>query len=418
MISEHASPLAVLGGDDAGGQNVYVAETAKSLADRGYLVDIYTRRESQTLPAMIKFYPGVKVYLIDAGPAVSVPKERIWGYMPAFYHEMLATIQQGIEPYELIHAHFWMSAWVGLRLKVTLKIPLVVTFHALGAVRKQHLQEKDEFPDERIGIEQQVVQQADRIIAECPQDEHDLITLYQADPLKLTTIPCGFSSAEFHPIDKKEARLKLEIDSDERILLQLGRMVARKGIDNVIKSLTYLPSTLTIRLIIVGGEKKHRLSYNAEYRRLVDLAKQTNLLSKIRFEGAINRKELKYYYAAADLFISTPWYEPFGITPLEAMACGTPVIGSAVGGIKYSVVQGETGVLVPPSDPQALAQAIQHLLYNEKLLHQMGENARHHVNTMFTWEKVVKDLIAVYTLCILNNTDPIVIAAEKKSLAG
>jgi glycosyltransferase involved in cell wall biosynthesis len=287
-----------------------------------------------------------------------------------------------------------MSALVAMGIKEELDIPFIVTFHALGHVRRLHQAENDKFPVERLAIEEAAVKQADHIIAECPQDKEDLIKLYGAHSEKISIIPCGFSAAEFYPINKTEARRETGLPENETILLQLGRMVPRKGIDNVIRALANLKGNKTYKLVIVGGNNE--LEKCTEYKRLMHIATELNIRDQVIFTGRKDRDQLKFYYAAADVFITTPWYEPFGITPLEAMACGTPVIGSRVGGIKYSVVEGVTGALVPPDDPRLLAKKIEHLISDQAFLKQLGKNAIKHVNTHFTWKKVAEQVDALY----------------------
>lgn len=397
FISEHASPLATLGGVDTGGQNVYVAQVAKYLVRKGYMVDVFTRWEDAEQPQIIEWLPGVRVIHVKAGPVEIIPKENILDYMPEFTRNMLDFIKTTEADYELIHAHFFMSGLVAANLKAALDIPFAITFHALGHVRRIHQGNSDLFPVERLQIEEHIVQQADYIIAECPQDRDDLINHYKAPSYKIVIIPCGFSHQEFYPIDKKLARRTLKLDADKHIILQLGRMVPRKGVDNVIKSLKYLKDKQTVQLVIVGGENEiPDPTQSPELNRLQIIAAQHGVETSIKFVGRKSREQLKFYYAAADIFISTPWYEPFGITPLEAMACGTPVIGSNVGGIKYTVVDGETGALVPPEDPVALAAKIEQLVNNPSILQQLGKNALRRVNNYFTWSHVADKLSSLY----------------------
>jgi len=393
FISEHASPLASPGGADTGGQNIYVAALAKSLSRQGYEIDIYTRKDNPGLPDVFSWLPGVRVIHVTAGPTRPVPKEALWRYMPAFAAWMKAHIQQEKEYYGLIHANFWMSGWVAMQMKRMLNIPFAVTFHALGLVRLHHQHEADKFPRERAAIEKQVMEWADRIIAECPQDAEDLHNLYGAEKTKTVLIPCGFDPLEFSPVGKQTARAFLKWNPDEKILLQLGRMVPRKGIDNVIRSLRHIRQPA--RLVVVGGEKDDACP-SPELKRLQSVAGEEGVGSRVSFLGPRDRNVLKYYYAAADTFVSTPWYEPFGITPLEAMASGTPVIGSNVGGIKYSVVNGKTGFLVPPKNPEALAGKIDMLLDNPLLLEWMREESVKRVNQHFTWQKVAQKMQYVF----------------------
>jgi D-inositol-3-phosphate glycosyltransferase len=402
LISEHASPLASLGGVDTGGQNVYVAQLAKHIAAQGYEIDVFTRKDNEELKDVVSWVPGVRVINVNAGPAKNVFKEELLQYMDEFKDNMVAFIIEQHLHYSLIHANFFMSAYVAMGIKKELDIPFIVTFHALGHVRRIHQAGEDKFPAERLLIERQAVQEADHIIAECPQDMEDLITYYNASENKISIIPCGFSSKEFYPVGKATSRRILGLPQDEHIILQLGRMVPRKGVDNVIRALSNLKRTKkAVKLLIVGGESENLNEDDCpEFARLMSVAREHNVVDSIIFTGRKDRHLLKFYYSAADLFITTPWYEPFGITPLEAMACGTPVIGANVGGIKYSVLDGETGLLVNPHDPEMLADKISKVIDNDTLLNRMGESAIYRVNTHFTWAKVAAKVINLYAMLI------------------
>jgi D-inositol-3-phosphate glycosyltransferase len=399
IISEHASPLALLGGVDSGGQNVYVGHVARHLAALGYEVDIFTRRDNARLPEVTDWIQGVRVIHVPAGPPEQVRKEELLPYMDPFTTYMLRCCRREQRGYELIHANFWMSALVAARIKRQLGIPFVVTFHALGRVRRKYQQEADGFPDERFEIEEMVVAEADRIIAECPQDEEDLIQLYSADRSRIEIVPCGFDPAEFWPMSKALARVALGLDPDERIILQLGRMVPRKGVDNVIRGLARLVHEhgIAARLLIVGGDSETPdPTSEPEIARLQQIAVDEGVEDCVQLVGRRGREALKYYYSSADVFVTTPWYEPFGITPLEAMASGTPVIGANVGGIKFSVRDGETGYLVPPDDPAALAERLAHLLRQPKLLDLFRRQAIRRANDLFTWQRTTGAIAALY----------------------
>src|SRR5688572_23126918 len=303
FISEHASPLATLGGVDSGGQNVYVAELAKHLSRLGYDIDIYTRNDSKTLPEIYYWAPGVRVIHVVAGPVENVPKEALLQYMPDFREYIVEFIKTHQLHYSLIHANFFMSGLVAAELKALLQIPFVITFHALGHVRKIYQGDQDKFPAERIQIEEKVIRDADQIIAECPQDREDLINYYQANPEKISIIPCGFSAEEFYPVEKRLARTILDLDHNEKIFLQLGRMVPRKGVDNVVNALAHLGGRINdpVKLVIVGGETDTPDPLtNPELARLQKIAQQAGVADMVRFAGRKNRIMLKYYYSAAD----------------------------------------------------------------------------------------------------------------------
>lgn len=396
LISEHASPLAEAGSVDAGGQNVYVAHVARSLAAAGHAVEVLTRRDDRALAAVVDLRSGVRVRHVDAGPPQFVRKEELLQYMPAF---ALAAQQilGGSRPFDVLHANFFMSGWVGLALSRLFELPLVTTFHALGLVRREHQGASDGFPPERIDIERRLVHESDCVIAECPQDEADLRRLYGAEPARMRSVPCGVDVTAFRPGDKAAARQRLGLPAHDFIVLQLGRMVPRKGVDNVIRALAQLPAALPVRLAVVGGESAEPDAPGTpEIDRLHTLAAELGVAARVQFAGRRDRSALRDWYVAADVFVTTPWYEPFGITPLEAMACATPVIGAAVGGIAHTVVDGVTGFLVPPRDPAALAARLAQLQAQPFLGSSFGLAGLRRVRSQFTWDIVARQLAEVY----------------------
>jgi D-inositol-3-phosphate glycosyltransferase len=398
LVSEHASPLAIAGGVDSGGQNIYVANVARQLVRIGHDVDVFTRCDRSLLP-LVSRLENIRVINVPAGPPVQLPKEQLLPYMDAFASFMIDFMKKEAQPYAIVHANFFMSGVVGLRIKDALDIPLVTTFHALGRVRRLHQGESDGFPDARFEIEDELVRRSDSVIAECPQDENDLIHLYDADPARINLVPCGFDRVEFHPLEKAAARERLGWPQDGFIVLQLGRMVPRKGVDNVVRALSVCRAELgeSAELYVVGGNSDEANEIaTPEIVRLRGIAREVGVENHVHFAGRHGRAELKHFYNAADVFVTTPWYEPFGITPLESMACARPVIGADVGGIRYSVAHGETGLLVPSKDPAALAHAIATLKRDPALARRMGEAGLARANAMFTWSSVAQALADVY----------------------
>jgi D-inositol-3-phosphate glycosyltransferase len=399
FISDHASPVGVLGGVDSGGQNVYVGQLAKHLAALGYEVDIFTRRDSDRLPEIAEWINGIRIIHVPAGPAEFVPKEELLPFMEEFTSYVLQFFKCQRKPYDLVHPNFWMSGLVAAEVKKAIGIPFVITFHALGRVRRQHQGDADRFPNERFDIEDRLVAEADRIIAECPQDEEDLIRLYNADPARVTIVPCGFDPTEIWPISKPLARFALGLPPDEKVILQLGRLVPRKGIDTAIRGFAGLVKDYGVeaRLLVVGGDSENPDPVlTPEMARLLQIARESGVEDRVTFVGRRGREALKYYYSAADIFVTTPLYEPFGITPVEAMACGTPVVGSNVGGIKFTVRDGETGYLVPASDPSALAERLHYLYEHPKLMGLLSRQGVRRANDLFTWQKVASSVAAAY----------------------
>jgi D-inositol-3-phosphate glycosyltransferase len=398
LISEHASPLALIGSTDSGGQNVYVAQVAKQLARLGYQVDVFTRRDSDAQQQVVEWSPNVRVIHVPAGPPNYIPKEAMLPYMEEFGRFVIRFARREKTPYDLAHANFFMSGMVAQQIKNTLGIRFVMTFHALGRVRRLSQKEADSFPDVRFSIEENLMHAADRIIAECPQDQSDMETLYDAPTERIDIVPCGFDPDEFKPVSV-DTRQQLGLDQDEFVVLQLGRMVPRKGVDNVIRALALLRQQYQVpaRLLVVGGNAEYPDPVaTPELGRLMGLAEALGVTDYVTFTGQRQRAQLRSYYSAANVFVTTPWYEPFGITPLEAMACGTPVVGTAVGGIKTTVIDGETGYLVPPNAPDALAERLAWLHRHPHLAQRMGWAGMRRAYQQFTWTSVASQLAEVY----------------------
>ena len=399
LISDHASPLTPPGSIDAGGQNVYVAEVAGHLRALGHEVDVFTRRDDPSLPSEVVTADGVRVVHVDAGPARAIAKERILPWMDDFAAsvERIARIRR----YDVVHANFWMSAIAGMRLQRTLGTPFVITFHALGKIRRREQGVADGSPAAREAIEAAAVGTADRVIAECPQDERDLCDLYDADRTRISMVPAGYEPRELSPRSRYAARHSIGIPLGGPLILHVGRFVPRKGIDDAIRGASALLARMRhARMIVVGGHPDDPASV-AERERLERIARELEVGKQVAFAGAVARERLRDFYAAADVFVTTPWYEPFGITPVESMACGTPVIGSAVGGIGFTVRDGVTGFLVPPHAPSAIADRLADAFADRRQLRLMGRAAARHVRPTFTWRRITEQLVDAYEQAIV-----------------
>ena len=399
MISEHASPLAVLGGEDAGGQNVYVDEVSRGVARLGYAVDVFTRRDGLDLPEVVSLAPGVRVVHVTAGPVAPLKKDQLWPHMPEFRDECLRLCRESDVAYSLIHANFWMSGWVACELGPLLGADVVQIFHALGEIKRRHQGTADTSPAERVEVERRIVREARLIVAQCPSERDELIELYDADPRKVVVVPSAVNTAVFRQVGKQEARRDLGWPMDELVLLYVGRVLPRKGIDNLIRALPLLRGQppAAFRLVVVGGETPNAdLGSEPEMRRLVELAERLGVRELVHFTGHRRSGELHRYYSAADVFVSTPWYEPYGLTPLEAMACGTPAVVSAVGGMTFTVVDGETGFHVRPDDPAQLADRLAMLLGEPARRERFGGAARARVAAHFTWPRVARRVAELY----------------------
>lgn len=382
---------------------MYVAHLAKQLAQLGYLVDIFTRCDSPEQKQVVFWQPNIRVIHVPAGPASYVPKEKMLPYMKAFSVFLTRFAQRQKTLYDVLHANFFMSGMVAQHVKKALGIPFVITFHALGQVRRLSQGAADAFPKARLSIENNLMRDADCIIAECPQDKQDMEQLYGAASSRINIVPCGFDPEELWPV-QQIARQQLGLDREKFIVLQLGRMVPRKGVDIVIRSLAVLRDKYSIEahLLVVGGDERIGLHHTPELVRLMALTVALGLQAQVTFTGQKGRAELRYFYSAADVFVTTPWYEPFGITPIEAMACGTPVIGAAVGGIKSTVIDGETGYLVPPRDPQALAERLLALHNDPAHARRLGQAGLRRAYQLYTWRGVAQQIASIYASAVDN----------------
>lgn len=393
LISERA-PLARLADVDSGGQSVYVAKVAQCLAHAGHRVDVLTRRDDDRLPPSIDLAPRLRVVPVPAGPARTLSREDVLGHVPALAEA--AGGRAADAGYDVVHANFFISGLVGLHLRRSLGVPLVMTFHALGLVRHRHDDAGDAFARQRVENERTIVREADRLIAECPQERSDLIRLYGADPARIATVPGGVDTAEF-PASRRAARAAIGLSEHEFVVLHVGRMTRRKGVDDVLRATALLPRGGPVRVLLVGGDNREREPAAApELDRLRALAGELGIADRVRFVGPLQRHQLSLYYAAADVFAAVPWVEPYGITPLEAMAAGRPVVGSDVGGIRFSVDHGVTGFLVPPGNPAALAARLAELRADPTLAAAMGRAGLHRARSRFTWEGVSSRLVEAY----------------------
>jgi glycosyltransferase involved in cell wall biosynthesis len=383
LVSEHASPLASLGGADAGGQNVHVASLASELGRQGCAVTVFTRRDAVELPARMTLAPNVELRHVHAGPARPIPKDDLLDHMPAFAHRLRRRWL--VDQPDIVHAHFWMSGWAAMLAAAG--VPTVQTFHALGAVKRRHQASADTSPPERQAIETQLLGTVDRVIATCSDEVRELVAM-GGDPDRISVVPCGIDPGMFRPDGPVAA-----LGTAPRRLLVLSRLVPRKGVDDVIRALVRLPS---VELVVAGGPADRDLDRDPEVRRLRDVARAHGVGDRVRFVGSVPRPEVPDLIRSADVVVSAPWYEPFGIVPVEAMACGRPVVGTAVGGLLDTVVPGRTGLLVPPRDPMALAEAIGQLLANPSLRARMGDEAVARVRQHFTWDQVARATLDVY----------------------
>jgi len=374
-----------VGGVDAGGQNVHVAALARALADLGAQVSVYTRKDAPDLPPIVELAPGVRVVHIDAGPATAVPKDGLFPLMPRFAAE-LGRSWEAWRP-DVVHAHFWMSGWAALTAAEPLALPVAHTFHALGVVKRRHQGDADTSPPERMTVERLILTQADRILATCTDEVRELTEL-GAPRGRVTVVPCGVDLRQFWHEGPSEPRSS----SSRHRLVVVGRLVPRKGVGDVVEALVHVPQA---ELIIAGGPSPADLADDIEARRLLSAARASGVADRVEFRGRVARQDLPALLRSTDLVVCAPWYEPFGIVPLEAMGCGVPVVASAVGGLLDTVVDGITGVHVPPRRPDLLAATIRDLLAQPDRRAAMGATASRRAR-LCSWRRVGAATLSVY----------------------
>lgn len=398
LLSAHASPLAPLGGPAHGAQNLYVGQLARALASAGHQVDVYTRREDLWSAPVVELWPNASVVHVPAGPPQVIAAEALLPHMEDFAARVVRQCAPAHARYDIVHASFFLSGIAALRLKERLGVPFVLTCHALGKALLRHPECRDAFPAERMRIEQRVAAAADWLIAGSAQDRDDLVGLYGADARRVEVIPFGVDPQEFGP-GSRSMRARLGLRADDFVLLHVGSLTPGDGVDNAIRAVARLKRDhgIAARLVVLGGESEEPDPVRSpEIGRLAVIAAAQGVSAQVKFVGARPRAALRDYYRAADAFVTTPVYEPFGVAALEAMACGVPVIGSAVGGIRHAVTDAVTGFLVPPLDPDALAERLARFRRNPELGRAYGRAGIRRMRAGFTWRHVATELARGY----------------------
>ncbi|MCW6008683.1 glycosyltransferase [Micromonospora sp. CPCC 205371] len=385
MISEHASPLAALGGEDAGGQNTHVAELAAALIEQGHHVRVYTRRDAPEPPELVRM-DGVEVVHVPVGPPEPLPKDSLLPYMKDFGRWLVEQWRADWTP-DVAHAHFWMSGLATLTAAKQTGVPVVQTYHALGTVKRRYQGAADTSPPKRIGYERALGRAVDRVIAQCQDEVRELVRM-GVPRSRLAVIPSGVNSEKFTPDGPAAPR-----ESERQRILTVGRLVERKGFADVIRAMRAVPDA---ECVVVGGPPGSSVDDDPLARRLRAEAEAASVADRVRLVGAVPASEMPTWYRSADVLAAAPWYEPFGLAPLEAMACGVPVVAAAVGGLTDTVVDGLTGDLVPARDPRALGVALRRLLADPVRRFAYASAAVDRARQCYSWKRAAEQLIAVY----------------------
>ncbi len=399
MLSYHTCPLATLGGKDTGGMNVYVRDLTRQLGQMGVQVDVFTRSQDEHVPHVLHDLGfGNRVVHVPAGPEVPLPKQELSSYLPDFVQGVKDFAAAKGLHYDLIHSHYWMSGLAARELKAAWDAPVVHMFHTLGLMKQRVARTSEEAEGEyRLRGERDVLRIADRIIAATPAELAQLQWLYHADTRKIVVIPPGVDLVRFYPISPDEAKDFIGIPPCESMLLFVGRIEPLKGIDTLLEAIAILRAKqVYMCLSVIGGEPTESPEViSAEMARLQDICEQHGLNDLVTFLGKRGQDTLPYYYSAAEAVIVPSYYESFGMVALEAMACGTPVVASEIGGLAFLVQDGVTGYTFPVDDAQALADRLQTLLQDQELRRRMGEEAASFAR-QYGWAEIAGRMVRVY----------------------
>lgn len=398
LISVHGDPAIDIGHEEAGGQNVYVRQVGEALAKLGWQVDLFTRKSDPEQPTIVQHTSHCRTIRLTAGPQTYIPRDRLFEHLPAFVKAFRQFQTKQSTHYPLIHTNYWLSGWVGLQIKQHSNIQLIHTYHSLGAIKYQSVADPLGIAQTRLAVEQQILEQADRVVATSPQEEGQMRSLV-SDQGSIAIIPCGTDLETFRAIPQAEARTKLNLSAEDQIVLYVGRFDPRKGIETLVRAFAQLKAEQSanphLKLVLVGGSDPTLLD-GQERQRIEQLVQTLGLSDCTCFTGQVGHDHLPLYYTAADICVIPSHYEPFGLVAIEAMACGTPVVASNVGGLRFTVVPEETGILVPPQDEGAFAEAIARILNNSQWAETLRHQAAARVQQDFSWTGVAIQLSDLY----------------------
>jgi glycosyltransferase involved in cell wall biosynthesis len=396
LISVSGDPAAEIGQEEAGGQNVYVRQVGLALARAGWSVDMFARRLSADQSTVVQHAPNCRTIRLTAGPEKFISRDEVFGYLPEFVEQMQAFQQKEGFHYPLIHTNYWLSSWVGMELKKRQPMKQVHTYHSLGAVKYRAISNLPAIASTRLATEKRCLETVDRVVATSPQEQEHMRSLVSTQGA-IEIIPCGTDIERLGAIERQAARQQLNIPADAKVVLYVGRFDRRKGIETLVRAIgkSGLRGNTDLRLIIAGGYRPGE-SDGIERDRIQGIVQELGIDALTTFPGRLTEAELPIYYAAANVCVVPSHYEPFGLVAIEAMACRTPVVASKVGGLQFTVIPEVTGLLVPPQDETAFADAIDRILSNPAWGDHLGQMARQRVEIALSWDSVAARLSCLY----------------------
>ncbi|MEA5598833.1 glycosyltransferase family 1 protein [Rivularia sp. UHCC 0363] len=412
LISVHGDPAIEIGKEEAGGQNVYVRHVGEALAELGWQVDMFTRKVSVEQEDIVWHSPNCRTIRLKAGNVDFVPRDNLFGLLPEFVDNFLKFQEENAVIYHLIHSNYWLSSWVGMQLRQRQDSQLVHTYHSLGAVKYNTIKTIPLIASTRLGVEKQVLETAQRIVATSPQEEEHMRTLVSTKG-NIDVIPCGTDIERFGRVDQKTARTELGVSPETKLVMYVGRFDPRKGIETLVRAVreSELFGSENLKLMICGGSRPGQ-SDGDECDRIKSIVAELGMSQMTQFPGRISQEDLPFYYAAADVCVVPSHYEPFGLVAIEAMATFTPVVASDVGGLQYTVVNEETGLLAPPQNVPAFANAIDRILLDASWGEQLGQAARERVEAKFSWDGVAMQLSELYTSLLQQSVEQPMLASS------
>jgi D-inositol-3-phosphate glycosyltransferase len=396
LISVHGDPAIDIGKEEAGGQNVYVRQVGEALARLGWDVTLFTRRIDPQQPEVVEHHPQCRTVRLTAGPQDFVPRDHLFDYLPAFVQAFLQYQQEQGVAYQIVHTNYWLSSWVGMELRQYQPLHQVHTYHSLGAVKYQAVDQIPAIAETRLAIEKRCLETVSCVVATSPQEEEHLRSFVSAKGT-VTIIPCGTDIHRFGHVSRAAAREKLGLNQEDRIVFYVGRFDPRKGIETLVRAVGESPirEIPNVHLVIGGGSRPGR-SDGLERERIEGIVSALGIESITTFTGRISDDDLPFYYAAADVCVVPSHYEPFGLVAIEAMASCTPVVASDVGGLQFTVVPHETGLLAQPKDVAGFAEAIAQILNDSDYAQKLGSAARQRIVEKFSWDGVAGQLSQLY----------------------
>lgn len=415
MVSVHTSPLATLGEKDAGGLNVYVRELSRQLGRRGIAVDVFTRRNAADLPDVVVAGQNVRVIHVTAGPPAPMDKDAIFDVLPEFASEAaLFAAREGLH-YDIVHAHYWLSGWAALLLRRHWSAPIVQMFHTLAHLKQGAAQAAGATDGtetaRRIETERRVMDGVDAIVAGNARERAEMTWWYGIQSPKICAIPCGIDLDLFRPLDRAGSRVRLGL-GPEPILLFVGRIDPAKGVDFLIDGYADLRARWQgaerPSLVLIGGELRQGPSgpeLGADLTWVRGLAEARGVADGLILRGPQPHDCLPDYYAAADLTVVPSRYESFGLVAVESMACGTPVVATRVGGLPYTVEDGQNGYLAPYGDAESLGDALERVLRDDALRMRLGAGALDTARE-FGWGGVTDRVLGLYNRLLAQRRTP------------